>query len=144
MEELQAAITAEVRKMLYPSPLIHWMEGLSGAERVGRIKRSKLSVLRYGVRQFLVTQISTSTNAYESHKLQIDPLDDEVQIWLRNEDDDITLNIPYPDWLVDFLDDDENFALMLPVCDDKLEEVLQRIYEWCRSHPPYDILVRPS
>jgi hypothetical protein len=140
--ELPDQIGETIRKMLYPSPFAHWMEGLTQAERVGRIKRSKMSTLRYGLRQFLMTQISASTRAYESHTLQITPMDDEVQIWLHNENDDITLGIAYPFWLQDFLTEDENFALLLPDCEEKIAEVLQRIHEWCLANSPYDLLVR--
>ena len=146
-EQLQTEINAVVRKRLYPSPLMHWMEGLTQAERIGRIKRSKYSVLRYSIRQFLVTQVSGVTQGTAFHvdyTFKIMPMDDEIVIRFYNEEDDRTLNIPYPDWLLDFLDDDENFALMLPDDDNKSGEVIQRIYEWCLEHPPYDILVRPS
>lgn len=144
--DLRAEVAAVVRKMLYPSPLMHWMEGLAQAERIGRIKKSKQSVLRYGVRYFLMAQISTQVTGVDGYKLTITPMDDEVYIELvnRNAPGNIEMTVAYPDWLLDFLDDDENFALMVPGCEEKLGEVLQRIYEWCLEHPPYDILVRPS
>lgn len=144
MDELQVAITAEIRKMLYPSPLMHWMEGLAQAERVGRIKRSKFSVLRYGIRQFLVTSIATGVPESEDYKVIIEPWDDEVIIQASTNTQARQWEVAYPDWLVDFLDEEENFWLMTRRCEEKLEEVLQRIYEWCMAHPPYDILVTKS
>lgn len=140
--DIGGQITMTVRKMLYPSPLIHWMEGLTQAERIGRIKRSKQSVLRYGIRQFLVSQINVASDAYVDHKVAVCPMDDEVIVSLKKVGYENNVIVPYPDWLLDFLEEEENFALLLPDCEEKLGEVLQRIYEWCRTHPPYDLLVK--
>lgn len=152
-ETARPTVAEVVRKMLYPSPLMHWMEGLTQAERIGRIKKSKYSVLRYAIRQFLVTQISTQTDLYAAGKVTVVPMDDEVEIaymYRESHDDDCvlqeqrTVTVTYPDWLLDFLDDDENFALMLPECEEKVGEVIQRIYEWCLGHPPYNLLVEKT
>ena len=149
-DELRDEIAKTLRKMLYPSPLMRWMEGLTQAERIGRIKRSKYSVLRYSIRQFVITQLGTvlqGTTHWHDYKLTVVPMNDEVIITGTNPlspEHNWEITQPYPDWLFDFLDDDDNFPLLLPDCNEKLGEVIQRVYEWCYSHPPYDILVKPA
>lgn len=143
-DETRAEITSQVRKMLYPSPLMHWMEGLANAERIGRISTSRQSVLRYGIRQFIVSQLPEISPDW---KVTVAPMDDEVEVRGRNPlnpDTDWEVIVRYPMWLQDFLEEDENFELMVPGCDEKLGEVLQRIFEWCAKTPPYDLLVKPA
>lgn len=122
-----------------------WMELLEGAERVGRIRRAKMSVLRYGIQRYVQSQLPEIDPIY---RLYISPLDDSITIEGRHPSQEPGLrwliSVDYPLWLQDFLDEDENFLLMLPEDETKLQEVLQRIYEWCYGHVEYHVLVTPA
>jgi len=115
-----------------------WMEGLAGAER------AKMSVLRYGIARYIQSQLPEIDPVY---KIRVMPLNDEVIITGTNPTVEPAvkweLTVPYPAWLVDFLDDDDRFELLLPGCEEKLEEVLQRIYEWCQESDEYRPLITP-
>lgn len=143
-DELRAEIAQILRKMLYPTPFMRWMEGLTGAERIGRIKKSKKSVLTYGLERYIQTQLPELP---ANQKVTIHPFDDCAFIKGTNPlepENNWLIEFPYPYWLRDFLADGENDLLLEPDCEEKLGELLQTIYEWCRSHPPYDILVSPA
>jgi hypothetical protein len=140
-DELRQEIESTVRRILFPTPLIHWMEGLTGAERNGRIARSKLSVLRYGIQRYVQSQLPEIDQRF---RLDVEPYDDSIRIAGRDPVtpvDNWEITVAYPIWLQEFLDDDDRFALMVPGCTDKLEEVLQRVFEWCREHEDYRVLV---
>lgn len=139
--KLTPAILSLVQQILMPHPLMSWMEGLAGAERVGRIARSKNSVLRYGISRYVQSQLPTIPDDW---RLYLFPMDTEIVVkgrYKTEPHEEWEIHAPYPEWLVDFLDDDERFNLLLPESDAKLEEVLQQIYEFCYHHDRYKYMV---
>lgn len=140
-EELHQQIQDTIRRILFPTPMMKWMDGLQQAERVGRIKRAKMSVLRYGIQRYVQSQLPTIDPIF---RLSVLPWGEEIEILGRNPitpEQDWTLEFPYPSWLRDFFEEDENYELLVPTNETKLQEVLQRIYEWCYEHKQYQCLV---
>lgn len=140
--ELDAEIKLLVLRVLMPTPLMTWMEGLGNAERVGRIKRAKIggqpvSILRYGIERYVQSQLPEIDPVW---RLRLYPMDTEIIIEGRNPT--VTpearweITAPYPTWLVDFFESDVGFDLLMPDSEDKLGEVLQEIYAWCYEYSP--------
>lgn len=134
-EQVKLAVQTALQK---PGMLIKWMELLDGAERVGRIKRAKMSVLRYGIQRYIQSRLPEIDMRF---RVRLEPMDDCIEITCKDPAvpkaaDDWEVTVDYPDWLVNFLDDDERFTLMLPGCPEKLGEVLQQIYEYCAEQYP--------
>lgn len=143
-DELKQQIEDVIRRILFPTPMMKWMDGLQQAERVGRIKRAKMSVLRYGIQRYVQSQLPEIDPVF---RLDISPMDDEITIGGRNPltpENNWLLTFAYPIWLQDFFAEDENFDLLLREDETKLQEVLQRIFEWCYEHKQYRCLVEPA
>lgn len=143
--ELEHQIQTIIERILQPATLIKWMEQLDGAERVGRIKRSKLSTLRYGLARYVQSQLPDIDPVW---RIRIHPYNDVVVVHGQNPTvvphENWELQIDYPEWLAEFFDDPKNFDLLRREDNSKLEEVLQRIFEWCYYHPDYHSLVETS
>jgi hypothetical protein len=149
--ELEQQIHDLVLRVLMPTPLMNWMEGLTNAERVGRIARAriggqKVSVLRYGIERYVQSQLPEMDRVW---RLRLYPMDTEIIITGRNPtvepEQRWEIAAPYPQWLLDFFEDDTGFDLLMPECEDKLGEVLQKMYEWCWNYSPtYRKLVQPT
>lgn len=145
-------IGSVIRKRLYPLALMRYMEGLEKAEKAGRIRKSGNSAMRYALEAFLRTQIAVDIESSLDWRLYVEAMDDSAGIKaVEKQAVEKQAGIAgslvqegvcyYPDWLIDFFEEDINFDLLLPGNDDDLAEAAQRIHEWCWKHPTYKMLV---
>jgi hypothetical protein len=121
-----------VKRLADPVAFLAWADGFQGAERVGRIKRSKLSVLDYLLTAYVGRHID-SIYGEEARTVAL-VTDEEVCVSHTTRTDppvQTTVHVALPDWLFEFFDDDEHALLLDPRDTTKLLEVIQQIHEFC-------------
>jgi hypothetical protein len=116
-----------------PMPFIKWSEGLEPAEKVGRIKRAKMSALYYCLHHFILRRVTDNdTFAPPDVKVYVATDDQSTLVRIkRTIGEEIAITVLHPEWLYDFFDDEEHFELLFPDDTTPLMEVLQLLYEFC-------------
>ncbi len=130
----QAAENLVAEALASPEKFLHWSELLSGAEKTGRIARSKQSALMYCLHKYVLRRITDdATFGFDLFRVRVAIGDEYVELQLTCIEQNVKYDVvvPYPDWLFEFFEDETHAALLEPSCPEKLEEVLQQIYEFC-------------
>jgi hypothetical protein len=126
---------AVATRLASPEQFCNWSELLHNAERVGRIKKSKLSPLAYCLTRYIQRGLEEQADIRADWVTM-----DSIGFWISthtvvNEQRiGKTTIVEHPDWLFEFFEPEENEALLDPADENTLMEVLQRVYEWCREH----------
>lgn len=115
-----------------PTMFFNWSEGLEKAQKVGRIKRSKLSPLAYCLTKYIQARLYASVlepngEGYGTCHITVDDLEFEIN-WARGAEKGCTVaNIP--EWLFYFFDNDEAMQYLDPSDETNIMDLLQVLYE---------------
>jgi hypothetical protein len=130
MKEIERRIRAIIDRALKdPEPVINWIRLLDGAERAGRITRSRISVLQYALNAYLWRRIEDDLGYDPDVTVSLILYDGEVDVGIRwrRSDESLSFSVDYPNWLVNFFDADAHFELLVPGCKATLAEVIETL-----------------
>jgi hypothetical protein len=123
----------------HPEAVISWIETLQHADSVGRIKKSRMSALTYGLYHYTQSRIRTTVDLPAHVVCTIVVLDDQAVVLSLLElgpdgkpnGQSLTWPEVWPEWIFEFFDDEDYAALLHPSNTDKILEVTQEMYEFC-------------